>query len=591
VTPAGHDYCESVEGLLTWLDQPSEDRGIHFLEEREEWTFTSYATLAAEVEAAAAAIQRERSVTPGPVAILRPTGPQFVAAFFGALLAGGTPCPLAPPDFLADPVDYRRHLGQVLATARPSLIVTTTALEPTVAEVLASASLGATPVTTSLAGVPADLVTELPAELALLQFTSGSSGRPRGARVTPANLVSNIEMMRRWLGLREDDVVVSWLPLFHDMGLIGCLLTPMTAGIDLYVMRPDQFVRAPHRWLACFGEGPGTIGVSPGFGFAYSCRHVAEEQLRGFDFGNWRVALVAAERIDPAVLGEFTAMAEPHGFSPEAFLPAYGLAEATLAVTGGHLEHRPPATKIDWANLRPGGAVDVLDTAEAGRDETAEGAGWLVGCGHPHPGVVVEVVDEAGAALPTMHLGEIAVTGPTTVDGYQGDEHGGSSTFDGARLLTGDAGFLIDDELYVVGRIGDSLKVRGRGVYMEDLETRLTRIPGVSRGRCVALSGSTAAGNCLLALIEAEPGPWVEQVASELTRAVGHEAEIKVLQAKRGTIQRTSSGKPRRRPMWAALLGGTLDARLVHHALPSAWRTSPVTATGRTGVAPDAEAA
>jgi fatty-acyl-CoA synthase len=559
----GPGHCEPITGLLDWLRRPSPDHGIHFYEDEERWSFHSYADLAHAVRRGAAAIQAKHHRHGGSVALLLPTGPGFVAAFFGALLAGDTPCPLAPPEFLQDPVEYRRHVAQILATARPSLVVTSEQLEPVVGEALASAELSATPITTSLEGSDEPALMDA-AGLALLQFTSGSSGSPRGARVTPDNLLANIEMIRRWLRLGEDDTVVSWLPLFHDMGLIGCLVTPMMVGADLYIMRPDQFIVSPQTWLSAFGHGNGTIGVSPGFGFAYACRHVGSEQLAGSDFSRWRVALVAAERIDPAVLGEFARLTGPYGFRTESFMPAYGLAEATLAVTGGKLGRRPPAVEVDWSRLRLGREVPLRDRAEVGDGEAiGDGSGWLVGCGRPHPGLTVTVLDEDEATLPPAHLGEIALAGPTVVDGYEG-EAGGPSSFGREVLRTGDAGFLVDEELYVVGRIGDSLKVRGRSVYMEDIEAKLARIEGISRGRCVALAGSTAAGDCLVALVEAEPGPWVERAAAALTRAAGHESEVRVLQAERGTIQRTSSGKPRRRPMWQALVEGRLRARVVH---------------------------
>jgi acyl-CoA synthetase (AMP-forming)/AMP-acid ligase II len=557
-----------ANGLLDWLVAPSGRRGVSFFQDDGQWSLYSYAELAQAVRCAAATIQSTRSHPGGSVALVLPTGPEFIAAFFGALLAGDTPCPLAPPGFLQDPLEYLRYTADILDVARPSLLVSTPDLVPSALDALALAGLSATPVTISLdTGDMVGTVSD-EAQLGLLQFTSGSSGRPRGARVTRENLTANIQMIRRWLNITEDDVAVSWLPLFHDMGLIGALLSSIVSGIDLLIMRPDQFIRFPDKWLACFGSGLGTLAVSPSFGFAYAGRRVPADQLAGWDFSRWRVALVAAERIDPGVLSVFSSLLSPYGFQAQAFLPAYGLAEATLAVTGGDADWRSRLVRIDWSELGLGRPIRLLSKARLG-DRGVTGVGWLMGCGRPHPGMSIEILDERRERVPEGHLGEIAVAGPTIVDGYQGNDISGLTAFASCReLYTGDAGFLLDGELYVVGRIGDSLKVRGRSVYMEDIESRLGRVSGVSVGRCVALAGSSPDGDCVMALVEATDESWVAQVAAVLEHAVGRELEIRILQAARGTIQRTSSGKPRRRLMWQALIEGRLAARCVLRQTP-----------------------
>jgi acyl-CoA synthetase (AMP-forming)/AMP-acid ligase II len=556
---------QTADGLLEWIEEPSSNRGIRFCQDDGQWAPHPYTELAQGVRRAAATIQAARAYPGGSIALILPTGPEFVVAFFGALLAGDTPCPLAPPGFLQDPIEYRRYTAEILGAARPSLLVSSLDLMPSALDALGQAGLSATPVTASLDTSDAVCAPGSAAELGLLQFTSGSSGRPRGARVTQANLSTNVDMIRRWMNLSQDDVAVSWLPLFHDMGLIGVLLTAITTGIDLFIMRPDQFIRSPDRWLDCFGSGLGTIAVSPTFGFAYAQRRIAAERLVGSDFSRWRVALVAAERIDAGVLAAFASLLSPYGFHAEAFLPAYGLAEATLAVTGGDLDRLSPTVRIDWSELGLERPVQLRSRARVGDlGAIADDSGWLVSCGRPHPGLSLKILAESRDPLPEGRLGEIAIIGPTIVDGYQGRDTAGSTIFTSNRELhTGDAGFLLDGELYVVGRIGDSLKVRGRSVYMEDVESRLGRIPGVSPGRCVALAGRSANGDCLVALVEADEGPWIAHVAAVLEHAVGRELEIGILQAARGTIQRTSSGKPRRRVMWRALVEGRLEARYV----------------------------
>ena len=402
-----------------------------------------------------------------------------------------------------------------------------------------------------------------PSELALLQFTSGSSGRPRAVRITWENLESNVAMIRRWLEMGPDDMTATWLPLYHDMGLIGCMITPMVNQSDVWVMRPDQFIRDPVRWLECYGVHGAQLGVAPNFGFGYANKRLADEELERMDFSEWRVAIVGAERLDADVLGRFARRLERRGFRASTFLPAYGLAEATLAVTGVPLDQVPRAARPDWDGARFGEPLAVHETTVLTDGERiASGDGWLVGCGPPHPGVAVTIVDEERRELGERALGEIAVTGPTVGDGYLGDP-GVSTCFDGELLLTGDAGFVLDGELYVMGRLGDSLKVRGRTVFIEDVEARIATF-GVAKGKCVVLAGSHAGENRLAALAEMPRGPWVEQAAATLEREGDQSTRVTVLCGEPGAIERTSSGKPRRRVMWQMLVRGELAAEVVY---------------------------
>jgi alkylation response protein AidB-like acyl-CoA dehydrogenase/acyl-CoA synthetase (AMP-forming)/AMP-acid ligase II len=561
--PPGRVSGVAATGLLDWLEAPRADHGLRFAQDDGSWTFLEYPRLASLVAQAAERILAERSRTSGAVSIAIPSGPEFVAAFFGTLLAGHTPSPLALPIFLRDPELYVRHVAAILQAADPALVL----VDPSFAEQLAQAShlagLAHRPVPLEMTDASVAPRRRPPAELALLQFTSGSSGAPRGVRVSWENLECNLAMIAQWVRMEPEDAGATWLPLNHDMGLIGTLLFPMIRQIDTWVLRPDQFVRDPLRWLELYGRHGMTMAVAPNFGFAYIHRRVSDEDLEGMDFSRWKLAMVAAERLDPEILTRFARRLEPFGFKASAYVPAYGLAEGTLAVTGVPRGEVPRAVRPRWAQMELGKRVPIEASARLGEpDRFGSGAGWLVSCGRPLAGVSVSVVDEDGSEIPESHLGEIKVDAPSVARGYTsaGD---GCTRFTPDGLRTGDAGLMLDGELFVLGRIGDSIKVRGRTVFVEDVEARLAAIDGISRGKVVVLAGADGQRNVLVAVVEAPPGMWAQEASRILEAEAAGEAAIEIVASPPRAIQRTSSGKPRRRLMWRDFLSGSLPGETV----------------------------
>ncbi|NEA30520.1 AMP-binding protein [Streptomyces sp. SID13031] len=544
--------------LLGWLGSPRTDAGISWLDDNGEWISSSYAELAAAALGTAAWL-RDQGVEPGDVVSLTLARvDDFVAAFFGVLAAGGVPSPLAPPLALGSLDNYVDHAAHLLALADPRLVIADAGIAEHLTAAVAKAALTCQVSQPLLKVDPASDATDGaitnpdPAAVALLQFTSGSSGRPRGIRLTVANLGANIGMIRRWLALGRDELTVTWLPLHHDMGLIGCLLTPIVNQSPLRTMRPDQFIRDPLRWLRCLGADGASVAVSPTFGFAYSLSRIKPEALAGLDFSNWRVAIVGAERVDPFVLQRFATLLEPHGFQPGTFRPAYGLAEATLAVTGTHGE-TPLAVRPDWSTMVPGQPVSVLDQGPLGA--VPAGPGWVTCCGQPHPALLLEVLDDEGQPLPPGHFGEVAVSGPSVST----MAHLGGSTsatrLTGTQLRTGDAGFLYAGQLVVVGRTGDSLKVRGRHLFAEELEARLATETGLPAGR-IAIALGIAAGRETAVLVCEQTLTDGQRAAAEavLTRETGG-ADVRIETGPRGLVLRTSSGKTRRRELWQRYSG------------------------------------
>jgi fatty-acyl-CoA synthase len=551
-------------GLLDWVLEPSCQRGLALAQDDGGWAKVSYASLAEQVMRIGAGVVEHRARPQGPVALVLPSGADLAPAFFGALWAGHTPCPIAPPTFLRDSQEYVEHLAGILAVANPSLIVTDPTLIGLVEQAQRRAALPAPAQIIDTATLREHDAMPTPAraaELGLLQFTSGSHGAPCGVEVSRANLEENISMIHQWMRASTDDIGAAWLPLHHDMGLIGCLITLVVNDMELQMMRPEQFIREPLRWLECFGKGGATLNAAPSFAFGYCCKRIAPEQLQGLDFSAWRVAIVGAERVDAAALTEFAELLRPHGFQSTTFLAAYGLAEATLAVSGTNLTDAPRLACVQNSDADDPARVQICARASLSSAPLPPADGsWLVGCGRPLDELNVKIVDDDGNALPEGHIGEVVVRGPTVARGYHRNSQARSTRFADGDLRTGDAGFFDGDELFVLGRMGDSIKLRGRSVYMEDLEARAGQIPGVPRGKVVAFAAADATGATVGVLVEQAPGDWIENLRRLLISQLGEHVVINVLSGERGSILRTTSGKPRRRAMWQAWRQGEIDA-------------------------------
>lgn len=541
--------------LLGWLEAPDSRRGIRFLQHQSRWRLYSYEELA-HLVMSAAALLTDRGVRRGDVvSVITDTGAEFVAGFFGALACGATPSPVAPPLITDKPSAYNSHLVHILTSARPKVVLTTpdlaTRIESALPEGRPCAVLSVT--ADGLASCGREITSVSVGEMALLQFTSGSTGPPKGVLIPAHALEANIRAILRWVKLTLDDPTASWLPVHHDMGLIGCLLTPVVNGSDLWNMRPLDFVRSPASWLECFGLSGARLTAMPNFGLAYVARKVAPETLTGMDFSRWRTVIIGAERIDPDVLDRFARLLAPRGFSSRSFQPAYGLAEATLAVTGVPLRQRARILAVDRRSLTPGGRV-VLAPDQAPAWWTMQ----VVGCGYPLGEAAVRITGPDSEELGDGCFGEIVAEGPSVASRYVGDaDHSTVTTIDGGLLRTGDAGFLLDGELFVVGRLGDSVKRRARMVFAEDLEALLLEIPDVRRTRPIVLLGAYEGVDTAVVVADCPPGPWIDPVVRSV-RQHAEDIDVALCAVSKGTVLRTSSGKPRRRPLWLSFVAGEL---------------------------------
>ncbi|WP_069165777.1 AMP-binding protein [Nocardia altamirensis] len=548
--------------LIEWVSEPRKDRGVRFADDADGWRFVSYAELAELCLRGAEQIVAAGARRDGRVCVVMNTSEAGIAAFCATLLVGATVAPVAPPTHTISG-DYAGYLGRILGAARPDVVVAEERFHVGVKAALTAAGLDA-PVLAIDASAPVPTeIRPVSAEFALLQFTSGSTRAPRGVLLTGANVEAQQRLITSWLDVSGDLTAASWLPLHHDMGLVGLLLPALVHQFDLRLLQPVQFIARPLRWLECFGRDGVWSTATPNFGLDWILRKVAPEALAGMDFASWRHLIIGAERVEFDVLRRFTELLAPHGFDPKTLLPAYGLAEAALAVTGLRTDAVPTALAVDPTSLRLGGAVRILGSATLDNGHAPEPDGthtWLSSCGSPLDSAQVRILDPEGTPVGDNVLGEVAISGPSVTRAIVG-EPTETTQFDDDWYHTGDAGFRCGADLYLVGRMGDSMKVHGRTLFAEDIESAVTAAAGAPKNRVTVLLGTDRGAPTVALLCERLKLP-PEQVLRVVRTLAGERVTLRVLQVEQGTIARTTSGKPRRRYLWRQLTAGDLAANI-----------------------------
>jgi acyl transferase domain-containing protein/acyl-CoA synthetase (AMP-forming)/AMP-acid ligase II/acyl carrier protein len=498
------------------------------------------------------------------VLLLYPPGPEFIAAFSGCLYAGAVAVPTFPPDSGR----LTRTLPRLRAIAQDSGARFALAPEAICRMGVSLTGSGLTGIewiaSDQLEGVSED-DWEMPAlergSLAFLQYTSGSTGSPRGVMVQHGNLLHNLALIHRNYGIREGIQGVSWLPVHHDMGLIGGILH----GGTMTLMSPLDFLRRPLRWLEAISRLRAQISGGPDFAFRLCLRKIRDEELARLDLSSWQLAFSGSEPVRAATLEAFADRFAACGFDRRALYPTYGLAEATLMVSGARAGSRPPVVlDVDSAALEAGHVASAC----GGRRQT------LVGCGPVDPALSVAIVDpETGKRRTAGEVGEIWLRGPSIAAGYWGNEETTAARFQ-ARLVgsqddwlrTGDLGFVHEQDLYITGRLQDLLILRGRNVYPQDLEELAQLAHTRVRPSCVAAFGLELDGE-ERAVVLAEVDKRGEGFSSdEVIRAIrarvadGAEVELHaVVLVRQGTLPKTTSGKIRRRLAKQMWLGGELE--------------------------------
>jgi acyl carrier protein len=558
--------------LLRWRasHQPRR-RAYTFLGDGEaEESSVSYGELDRRARAVAARLQT-LGVAGGERALLfYPPGLEYVVAFLGCLYAGVVAVPAYPPR-LNRPIS---RLQAIMADSKATAALTTAHIFSNLERRFAHA-----PEMKSLRWLATD-DGEDPAEewrcpeigsntLAFLQYTSGSTAAPKGVMVTHGNLLHNLAMIYDGLGYTPDSHMVTWLPPYHDMGLIGGVLQPLYGGFPATLMSPVSFLQRPLGWLRTISRLGADTGGGPDFTYDLCSRKITPEERATLDLSSWTVAFNGAEPIRQETLERFAATFASCGFRWEAFYPTYGLAEATLIVSGGSQTAPPVVLSVEGAELER----DRVVAASAGD----EGARTLVGCGRALADQKVVVVNpESLTRQPPDRIGEIWVSGPSVAQGYwdrpEETKHAFraylADTGEGPFLRTGDLGFLHHGELFVTGRLKDLIIIRGRNHYPQDIEHTVEQSHVALRpGGCAAFSVETDEGEQLAIVQELERrflrSADVGEVAASIRRAVAEHHELQVhavVLIRTGSIPKTSSGKIQRRATRAAYLGGTLAA-------------------------------
>lgn len=502
--------------------------------------------------------------------LVYPQGPEFVVAFFAANIAGVVPVPVKLPRRREGAAALRRMAADAAAAA----VLVAERQRTTVGERFASEP--------ALAGLPAlsepadsgqdgaaDVgVTVRPGDVALLQYTSGSTSIPKGVQVTHKNLLTNSEIMRVALGNNRASIEVSWLPMHHDMGLIGCVLQPLYVGFPAYFLSPAAVLQEPGRWLTAVSRWRATLSGGPNFGYELCVRRPPREGSEPLDLSGWQVAYNGSEPILASTVERFCDSFAAAGFSPRAFYPCYGLAEATLMVTCRHRSDDVRTMTVDGEQLARGSVA---------RCEPGPTARRLVGSGRPQPGVRLAIADpQTGRAAGAGRVGEIWVAGPSVAAGYR-NRPGDTGAIFGARLpgrpgtaflRTGDLGFVDDGELFVVGRLHDRIVIRGRNLHPEDIETTAITAcaPWEPTGAAVFAPGDPATEDIPGIVVAVElsrrvNGEMHRELTGRLREAIGlaHGVAVSdVVPVARWHLPRTTSGKVRRSECAGRYLSGAL---------------------------------
>lgn len=557
-------FSDFVQVVRHWADQRGDATAFVFLEHGErEGARLSFSALAQRAKTLAAALQ-ELGLQGGRLLLMYPPGLDFIEAFLGCHFAGIVPVPVHPP---SSREDGGLRMAQILDDCGAAGVLTCenqhasveralTIVRPTdCPPVWSSDRLEANPNAWREPALGAE-------HLALLQYTSGSTGQPKGVRVSHGNLLANQAMIRDGFGHDKTTVVAGWLPLFHDMGLIGNVLQPLFLGVPCYLMPPMAFIQKPVRWLQAIARYRATTSGAPNFAYDQCVQRIRPEQREGLDLSSWRVAYNGSEPVRAATLARFIETYAPYGFAPQACYPCYGMAEATLFVSGGRCFEGAVQLIVDEEALAANRVVP-----------SAEGLGrTLVASGRVSTGLIV-VDPEQRTALGSDRVGEIWIAGPHVAGGYHGKPELNARAFEartdegeGPFLRSGDLGFIHEGRLFVTGRLKDLIIIKGRNHYPQDLEqTVCAAEPELRLGQVAAFAVEQEDEERLVLVVEIKLRPQepfdAEAVTAHMREALSAHHGVRahaIALVPPGSVPLTSSGKVRRAECRARWLAGSL---------------------------------
>lgn len=568
-TGNGHQFSTLVD-LLRYraLHQPDK-RGYTFLTHGETpSTHLTYQELDRLARAIAAELQRQNAAGERAL-LLYPPGLEFIAAFFGCLYAGVVAVPAYPPR----PNQKMSRLQAIVENAQARFALTITSLLANIERLLTQ-----NPLLEPITWLTTDtIVSDLASDwqepscdkntLAFLQYTSGSTGDPKGVMISHGNLLYNSALINRCFEDTPESVGVSWLPPYHDMGLIGGVLQPLYVGAPMILMSPVDFLQKPLRWLQAISRYKATTSGGPNFAYDLCVSKITAKQKETLDLRSWEFAFTGAEPVRAETIERFVAAFEPCGFRRQAFYPCYGMAETTLFLSGGLKNAMPVICQVEGAALEQNQVVPA-------RGEI--GSRTLVGCGRTWLEEKIAIINpDSLTRCPPGQVGEIWVSGPSVAQGYWNRPEATAYSFNayladtGKRpfMRTGDLGFVQDGELFVIGRLKDLIIIRGSNHYPQDIELTVEQSHPALRAGCGAAFSVEVKGEERLVVVQEVERRYlrnldVEEVLGNIRQALVAQHGLQLYKAilvKTGTIPKTSSGKIQRHACRAKFLEGTLD--------------------------------
>ena len=551
---------KTLNAILKWHAVTHPERvHIQLYSEQDEAENITYGELLNEAEQIAAGLIEHR-LTPGEsVLLMLPTGRDYFMSFFGVLLAGGVPVPIYPP---GRPQQLEEHIlrhAKIADTAQAGLMIT-------VAEAKMFSHLLAAQVP-SLRDVITceDLKSAAPLarfpepdenDTAFLQFTSGSTGDPKGVVLSHANLVSNIQVMGKALGASSKDVFISWLPLYHDMGLIGAWLGSLAHAVPLVIMSPLSFLARPQRWLQAIQRYGGTISGAPNFAYEACVNRIRDEDIEGLDLSSWRVAFNGAEAVSPKTIEQFSTRFAKYGFRTEAMTPVYGLAENSVGLAFPPLERGPRIDIIERETFMKSGRA-VVTTNSADVIEAPSSGSAL-------PGHQIRIIGPSGHESPERQEGRVQFQGPSASTGYYRSPEATKALLDGEWRNAGDLGYMADGEIFITGRQKDLIIRAGRNIFPAELEEAVGNLDGIQKGNVAVFGSPDPATGTERLVVMAESrrrNPEAQEKMKADIRSIsldltGTAPDAIELVSPR-TVPKTSSGKIRRQSARALFEQGT----------------------------------
>jgi 1-acyl-sn-glycerol-3-phosphate acyltransferase len=563
--PTGpHHLAATLDRALANRAEEAPDRVTVFLTEDDgsERTIT-YRELWSAASRIAAGLA-SRGISRGEtVALMLPTSFDFLSAFQGTILAGAVAVPIYPPVRLDRLAEYAERQAAILRSAGVRIMITIArakiiaevlkSMVPTLEDVVTADELAQSP-QAGLRMTPQSS----PGDPAFIQYTSGSTGSPRGVLLTHANLMANIRAIGLGLDARPVEMGVSWLPLYHDMGLIGSWLFTMASAYPLALRSPLSFLARPERWLHDIHRRRGTMSAAPNFAYELCVRRIRDEDIEGIDLSSWRCALNGAEPVRPETIDRFAQRFSKYGFRREALLPAFGLAECSVGLALPPVQRGPRFDRVDRAAFENGRAK------QAATDDPHPNI--FVSAGQALPEHEIKVVDEAGETLPERTVGRLLFKGPSMTAGYYRNEEATAAIRrPGGFLDTGDLAYIADGELFIAGRLKDVIIRGGRNLVAAEIEEAASEAEGVRKG-CVAAFGVVdPKGGTEQVVIVAETKATTtpqrdaieQRIVEKVTAAIGAPPDV-VRLVPPGSVPKTSSGKIRRNDTRDLFLSGRL---------------------------------